>query len=416
MRRGGDPEDPLAAQDDDRRPLARKLFANPVWKARYLAHVRTLANDWLDWDKLGPVAKDHQALIAEQVAADTRKLYTTEAFESSLESNRENDDEEEEAPRGPFGRPPVLRDFVDERLDYLREHPALQAPAPRVTSQVVKSDKARDSSSGMFVVATVTGEVQPDQVLAYYSPDALTPFATLPLVDDGQHEDGAAGDGVFGGELPRPQGAKSLRFYVEARALGKAGTTAFHPSNTEAGALLVTFDNRLPATGTPGNLAPGNAQASDDAAARKSPSVVISEVMATNITTIADPQGHYDDWIELRNAGSEPADLSGAYLTDNPTVPRKWTFPQGTVIAPGGYLLVWADEDGKDSPGLHASFKLSKKGEHLLLVDADERQNRVLDSLEYAAQPDGVAFGRLDGHDAPQPLAPTPGEANRAGQ
>lgn len=416
MRRGGDPEDPLGAQDDERRPLARKLFANPIWKARYLAHVRTLANDWLDWKQLGPVAKDHHALIAEQVAADTRKLYSTEAFESSLERYPEDAEDEDEAPRGPFGRPPVLRDFVDERLDYLREHPAFQAPAPRVTSRVVKSDLARDASSGVFVVATVTGEVQPDQVLAYYSPDALTPFVTLPLVDDGQHEDGTAGDGVFGGELPRPQGAKSLRFYVEARAVDEAGTTAFHPSNTEAGALLVTFDSPLPKTLAAGNRAAGNEQASDDAAARKSPSVVISEVMATNATTIADPQGHYDDWIELRNTGSEPADLSGAYLTDNPTVPRKWTFPQGTVIAPGGYLLVWADEDGKDSPGLHASFKLSKKGETLLLLDADERQNRVLDSLEYAAQQDGVAFGRLDGQETPQPLAPTPGEANRAGE
>ena len=97
-------------------------------------------------------------------------------------------------------------------------------------------------------------------------------------------------------------------------------------------------------------------------------------------------------------------------------MPRKWTFPQGTVIAPGDYLLVWADEDGKDSPGLHASFKLSKKGETIVLVDADERQNRVLDSLEFVTQRDGVAFGRLDGTSEPQPLAPTPGEANRAGE
>lgn len=34
--------------------------------------------------------------------------------------------------------------------------------------------------------------------------------------------------------------------------------------------------------------------------------------------------------------------------------PHKWEFPAGTTIPANRYLLVWADEDGSDSPGLHA--------------------------------------------------------------
>jgi len=61
--------------------------------------------------------------------------------------------------------------------------------------------------------------------------------------------------------------------------------------------------------------------------------------------------------------------LTGHYLTDDPTNPHKWQFPDGTKTPAKGYLLIWADEDGSDTPGLHASFKLEKSGEQVLLID-----------------------------------------------
>jgi len=48
--------DPLAGSTDDNKPLLRRLLAVPSLKARYLANVRTLAETWLDWEKLGPLA------------------------------------------------------------------------------------------------------------------------------------------------------------------------------------------------------------------------------------------------------------------------------------------------------------------------------------------------------------------------
>jgi hypothetical protein len=70
--------------------------------------------------------------------------------------------------------------------------------------------------------------------------------------------------------------------------------------------------------------------------------VVINEIMAANVHTLVDPQGEYDDWIELHNVTDQEVDLSGRYLTDDPTVPRKWSFPAGTRIPGRGFLLVWA--------------------------------------------------------------------------
>ena len=105
------------------------------------------------------------------------------------------------------------------------------------------------------------------------------------------------------------------------------------------------------------------------------------------------------------------------YLTDNDKSPLKWRFPDGTKLAAKSYLVVWADEHSKATPGLHANFKLSSKGEVVYLVDSDQRGNAVIDYVKFDAQIDDIAFGRLANQaDKWQPLVPTPGAANRAGE
>ena len=123
--------------------------------------------------------------------------------------------------------------------------------------------------------------------------------------------------------------------------------------------------------------------------------VVINELVASNGATTADPQGEYDDWIELGNLGSAAVDLSGMYLSDNRSKPKKWQFPAGTSIPGDGYLLVWADDDGDDSPGLHASFKLAAGGESVVLSDTDANGNAVLDSVDYPRLARDESYARV---------------------
>lgn len=122
--------------------------------------------------------------------------------------------------------------------------------------------------------------------------------------------------------------------------------------------------------------------------------IIINEFMAQNSTTIVDPQGDYDDWIELKNVTSGAIDLSGMYLSDNLSNPLKWKIPDGTQLQPGGYLLVWADENGNAPIGLHANFKLSANGEVILLFDSDANGNALLDSVSFGVQNTDVSFGR----------------------
>jgi hypothetical protein len=78
--------DPLINADNSQQPLAYKLLSIPEWRAKYLEIVRDIAEKWLDWDRLGPIAKRYHDLIADDVKSDNRKLYSTEEFDSGLKT------------------------------------------------------------------------------------------------------------------------------------------------------------------------------------------------------------------------------------------------------------------------------------------------------------------------------------------
>ncbi|MHC1769193.1 MAG: CotH kinase family protein [Verrucomicrobiia bacterium] len=104
--------DPLISAHDPDKPLCSRLLAVPALRTRYLKHVRDLAENWLDWNKLGPIAREFHALIAAEVAADIRKLESTEAFLDGLEGG-ENAQEHGKT---------SLKEFADMRRAYLLNH------------------------------------------------------------------------------------------------------------------------------------------------------------------------------------------------------------------------------------------------------------------------------------------------------
>jgi hypothetical protein len=98
----------------------------------------------------------------------------------------------------------------------------------------------------------------------------------------------------------------------------------------------------------------------------------ISEFMADNESTLADDDGDYSDWIEIRNPDAVSVSLDGYHLTDDAGVPTKWTFPAVT-LPPGASLVVFASNQDRLDPAatLHTNFKLSSGGEYLALIDPD---------------------------------------------
>lgn len=145
------------------------------------------------------------------------------------------------------------------------------------------------------------------------------------------------------------------------------------------------------------------------------PSILITEIMALNNSTITDESGKYEDWIELYNAGDKTVDIGGMYMTDDSDDPKQHKIPEGdsaTLIYPGSYLLLWADDDIEEGV-LHIEFKLSKDGEYLALYDHDGET--LIDSVYFSRQNANVSFGRNP--EQPEKWQffddPTPGSKNR---
>jgi hypothetical protein len=140
----------------------------------------------------------------------------------------------------------------------------------------------------------------------------------------------------------------------------------------------------------------------------------LSEVVASSKYSLRDGDKNYPDWVELHNPNNTAFDLSGYYLSDNPALPTKWVFPAGAVIAPHGYLIVFAS-DSNTSPDpagfLHANFSLNADGESVVLTAPNG--TTTIDSVTFPAQMEDLAYGRtLDSQW--KFLEPTPGAANVA--
>ena len=138
--------------------------------------------------------------------------------------------------------------------------------------------------------------------------------------------------------------------------------------------------------------------------------LVINELLALNNATNVDEAGQYEDWIELYNTGTATIDLEGFQLTDDPeggTTP--WAIPAGHSIAPGGWFLIWCDDDAGDGE-LHADFKLEGASEDIALYDAT---GALVDEVDYGDQKADISWARSpDGSETWQASTPTPLASN----
>lgn len=124
--------------------------------------------------------------------------------------------------------------------------------------------------------------------------------------------------------------------------------------------------------------------------------VYISEFCADNTGTLLSSDGQEPDWIELHNDGAVAVDLSGWFLTDNPLMKTKWSFPPGTLLASNAFLIVFADASATSLTNgeLHANFSLSKEGEFLGLIRPDGTTVEDEYTPLYPEQFAGLSYGR----------------------
>ncbi len=108
--------DPFAGASNPEMPLLSKLLAVDSLRERYLSYLYDVAEKWLDWEKLGPLAERYQALISDDMASDTHNLYSLEDFFLGVSGEIASMQY-----YGGFTSPPPisLKEFVERRRAYL---------------------------------------------------------------------------------------------------------------------------------------------------------------------------------------------------------------------------------------------------------------------------------------------------------
>jgi Lamin Tail Domain/CotH kinase protein len=140
------------------------------------------------------------------------------------------------------------------------------------------------------------------------------------------------------------------------------------------------------------------------------PLVQISEVLAKNSETLGF-SGTFPDIIELRNAGTATADLSGWGLTDNAALPFKYTIASGTTLAPGARLTIYASNAGV-VPAPKTGFGLKDTGDTLTLTKSAAVGGGIADSVAFGAQLADISVGRRESDGTWDMCRPTFGTAN----
>ncbi len=127
----------------------------------------------------------------------------------------------------------------------------------------------------------------------------------------------------------------------------------------------------------------------------------INEIMSSNVSTLADKDGEYPDWLEIYNAGTTTLDLTNYGLSDNNSTPFEWTFPP-VVIEPDSFLIVFASHKESQIPAVHYETIIDWGDIWRYFIGTEEPPAnwRTLDFIA-SSWPEGPSgFGYGDGDDS----------------
>ncbi len=333
-------------------PLLNKLINIPELRQRYLAHYRTILNETFTTANANSLIDELNSQISSLVASDPKKLYSTTAYIQGI---------------------PTLKNFVTNRRNYLMANSEVAQVGPTISSakfynaanqeneaplanQICHIKTAVASSSGIY------------KVYLYFGKGLVGNFTRVEMFDNGNHNDGISGDGVFGASIPGFPAGTLVRFYVEAISNNTAKSASYLPQGAEHDIFVYRV-----------------------ATVNSSLGVVINELVAQNTNGTKDEAGDFEDWIELYNLNEYPVNLGGFYLSDNMNNLTKWQFPPGSVIPAKGFMIIWADEEPNEGP-LHASFKLAVGGESVTLSGPDQG---LVDQVIFGQQQTNMGYARV---------------------
>lgn len=361
--------------DTEMRPLANRILAVPEYRDRYSYYLNKLIHGVFQPDSLFPKIDAIHTMISEAAAQDTFRIldwgFTIDDFNNSYEQFLGGHVE--------YGLKPYITTRRNSILAQLQMN-----DIPPIIKNVQYYPEIAQANQVIDVSAYIEDE-DPNPVVQINHTLNLETRSPVLMYDDGLHNDGVAGDLIYGGQIPAASGNGHIQFYISATDAGNR--QSLMPRNAPAEQYSITVGFEIP-------------------------KLFINEFMASNDATISDEFGEFDDWVEIYNGDTTAIWLGDKFLTDNLSNPDKWMLPD-TTLQPGDFLIIWVDDDAEQGP-THTTFKLSADGEAVGIFKNEDGDFVPIDSVSYGVQQTDISFGRsTDGGAAWQQFEnPTPGFSN----
>jgi hypothetical protein len=334
------------------RPLTKNIFKNARWRKMYLAHMRTIINENIRNNEYYNYGQQVQAIIDAAVQQDTNKFYAYSYFTENLDT----------IVGSGISSYPGLKDLMDARIAYLDTFPGFNF-APEI-SAIENQPVTPLKEQMIWIRAKITG-ANYAQLGYRFRMDAI--FSKTEMFDDGNHNDGVAGDSIYGAGVLLDGDIFQYYIWAEDDSAG-----VFSPERAE-----YEFHILYPQV-TQGDL-------------------VINEF--------------FNNWIELNNTTSEAMKISGMYLSDNPANPLLWPIPD-TIIEGRSYLMIGTSLSQNTSIFSSTVSLPEQNGKIILSYDA----SNMIDSVHYDAQSESRSIGRYpNGYGSFIYLSPTFSQFNVCG-
>lgn len=343
---------PLLHSTESDWPLIVNVIGNPVFKKMYIAHMRTITDEMFAGNYYKTTASTMQSLINNSVQNDVNSFFSYTQFQNGLT----------DAVNVNSHLVPGIITLMDERVAYLKSTTEFSFVPPVITN-VVASDTF-PAYLGPVTITTTVANANANSVWLGYRYDKAEKFVKVLMFDDGLHDDGIAGDNIYGAGINMLAARVQYYIYAENNDAG-----VFSPARAEHEFYNLYADIQTAGAGE----------------------VVINEFLAVNQNDTVDENGAHEDWIELYNSTPNPLNLFGLYLSDTYANLTKFSFPENSVIQPNSYFMIWADEDNTTTGELHCNFKLSSNGEAIFLSTSS---GNMIDSIVFGPQVADYSMGR----------------------
>ena len=315
--------------------MCTQMFSSDQYKRMYVAHMRTILNEQFANNDYSTRALQLQTIIDSSVNADPNGFYSHAEFISNINSSV-----------GTQNSIVGITELMGARISYIQSLPEFTAIPPTI-GNITSSPSNPTPHTSVTISAQVTNATDVFLGYRFKFHDAFTKTA---MVDNGT--------GLYSAAIDVD--ARDVQYYIYAEN-NDAGI--FSPERAEKEFhQLAVVDN-----------------------------LVINEIMASNISAIADQSGEYDDWVELYNGNNFSLNLTGYYLSDSENDLTKWSFPN-VNISPNDYLIIWCDTAGNTQAGLHTTYRLSADQEEVYLTDPN---GTIIDAVHFVNMPNDVAYARV---------------------